>query len=376
MKNTEINKYKVLVINPILYTNEATKVRKVDSIKDCMIVDLCNAFASMGYDTTLVAADDYKPIRNEKYEFNIIWLKSYFPSIFIPNKIPCNFGLKKILTNNRFDLVISSEVFSIDTLIAVKYHPEHLIIWQEMAFHQHMAKQMASKIWHNVIVRNFYKNVRIVPRTQHAKRFISQYSNNVSDVIIQHGIDLDKFTQNTVKKNLFIVCSQLISRKRINKSIEAFKEFADHGHEEYRLYVVGDGEEKIGLQELTKKLGISDKVIFTGKLSHSQLAVYLSDAKAMLVYTEKDNSMISIAESIAVCTPVITTSIPDNSTIVEENNLGIVNDKWGWKELEEIVRDNAKFVNNCAKYRDSLDNRHNVKLFIKEVRAYCNSKIE
>ena len=216
---------KILVVNPILYTNEQKKVKKVKSIKDCMIVDLCNSFADMGYDTTLVAAEDYKPESKEQYKFNIVWMHSYFKRLFVPNKIPCNLGLKKYLKKNKYDLIIASEVFSIDTFICVRNSSKNLIIWQEMAFHQRMAKQMASKFWHNVIVKTFYKNIRIVARTENAQKFISRYSNDVSKAIIQHGIDLEKFKINTYKKNSFVICSQLIERKRIDLSIKSFNKF-------------------------------------------------------------------------------------------------------------------------------------------------------
>ena len=86
----------------------------------------------------------------------------------------------------------------------------------------------------------------------------------------------------------------------------------------------------------------------------------------MLVYTQKDNSMISIAESIAVGTPVITTNVPDNAKYVKDYNLGIVSDNWDWQELDKIVADNQRYISNCKEYRVNLDNRHNVGLFIEE----------
>lgn len=358
---------KVLIINPILYTNEQKIVRKINSIKDCMIIDLCNAFVDMGYDTTLVAAEDYKPITDEQYKFNVVWLRSYFKRIFTPNKIPCNLGLRRYLKNNKYDLIISSEVFSIDTFIAVKSNKSNLIIWQEMAFHQKMAKQMASKFWHNVIVKLFYRNIRIVPRTDNAKKFISQYCSNVSDQVIQHGINLDKFNACLDKNETFIVSSQLIERKQIHKIITEFADFKKYNSNNYKLIVAGDGDQKNKLIALCKDLKVDDSVLFMGKLPHKDLVKYLSKAKAMLIYTKKDNSMISIAESIAVCTPVITTSVPDNSIVVQDNKIGIVDDQWNWESLKYIVDNNDEFVNNCYMYRSNLDNKYNVKQFIKEI---------
>lgn len=357
---------KILIVNPILYTSEQKQVKRINSIMDCMIVDLCNSFVDMGYDTTLVAAEDYKPINDEMYKFNIVWMHSYLKKIFNVNKIPFNIGLKKYLKKNKFDLIIASEVFAMDTFICVRNSYKNLIIWQEMAFHQHLAKQMASKFWHNVIVKMFYKNVRIVPRTDNARMFISKYSSNVSNTIIQHGIDLGKFKANTKKNKSFVICSQLIERKKVDLSIKAFNEFLNKVSKEYSLYVIGDGDQKESLQILVEKLGITNNVIFTGKMSHGDLIAFLSKSRAMLIYTEKDNSMISIAESIAVCTPVITTSVPDNAMVIEQNGLGIVRDDWSWKDMQNIIEQNEIYVNNCMQYRDKLDNRYNVKLFMDE----------
>ena len=357
---------KVIIINAILYTNEEKIVKKVNSVKDCMICDLCSAFTERGHDVTLIAAEEYKPIDDEGFPFHIVWLKSYFKLIFIANKIPFNLGIRKYLRSHDFDLIISSEAFSMDTFLAAITCPEKLIIWQEMAFHQRMAKQLASKLWHNVIIRLFYKDVRVVPRSDNAKAFISKYMTNVSPVIIQHGIDLAKFNYEMNKDRTFIVSSQLIARKRIDLIIKAFCNFCANSSNEFVLYIAGDGDQKKNLELLTNRLGIADKVIFLGKVPHSELIGYLRKAMAMLVYTQKDNSMISIAESIAVGTPVITTNVPDNAKYVKDYNLGIVSDNWDWQELDKIVADNQRYISNCKEYRVNLDNRHNVGLFIEE----------
>ena len=50
---------KVLIVNPILYTNENRNIKKVNTIKDTMIYDLCLAFKKKGCDVTLAASDLY-----------------------------------------------------------------------------------------------------------------------------------------------------------------------------------------------------------------------------------------------------------------------------------------------------------------------------
>jgi 1,2-diacylglycerol 3-alpha-glucosyltransferase len=360
---------RILIINAILYTNEDKIVRKVESVRDCMICDLCDAFVEKGHHVTLIAAEEYRPIIDEKYRFDVVWMKSYLKSIFMANKIPFNLKIRNYLKNNEFDLVISSEIFSIDTLLAAITCPEKLIIWQEMAFHQKMAKKLASKIWHNVILKLCYKDVRVIPRTYNARKFISNYTSNISENTIQHGVNLDKFECKLVKERIFIVSSQLIARKRVDLVLKAFNEFCDKVSDEFVLYIAGDGNQKEELMALATELNMMDNVVFLGKVEHTELIGYLKNAMAMLVYTEKDNSMISITESIAVATPVITTAIPDNSKYIKEHNLGIVSDNWGWQEMKQIVMNNDLYVNNCKAYRYIIDNKHNVDLFIQELES-------
>lgn len=83
----------------------------------------------------------------------------------------------------------------------------------------------------------------------------------------------------------------------------------------------------------------------------------------MLVYTEKDNNMVSIVESIALATPIITTSVPYNSSYIKANELGIVKDDWNEDDLNKIACDN-KYINNCMNYRKYLPTEYKAEQFI------------
>lgn len=43
---------KVLIINPIVYTSETKDIKRVNSIKDTMIYDLCMTYLDSGIDVT------------------------------------------------------------------------------------------------------------------------------------------------------------------------------------------------------------------------------------------------------------------------------------------------------------------------------------
>lgn len=353
---------KVLIVNPILYTSETRDIKKVESIKDTMIYDLCLGFKECGYDITLAAAEDYKPSVDEEYPFDIIWMETKLKKLCIPNALPYCPDIKSIAKNGGFDLIISSEVFSLNTLNLCLHSKKNLIVWHELAKHNKMMHSIPSKIWYGIIARLFFRNVLIVPRSVEARDFISHFCNRVSDIIIDHGVNLNKFTLETNKSNYFVVSSQLISRKRIDKIINAFNKYLAKYDSTAKLYIMGDGDERNNLETLTDRLGINDSVVFTGKMPHSQLIKKLKGASAMLVYTEKDNNMVSIVESIAVGTPVITTSVPYNAGYIKAEGLGIVDDNWNEDTLNEI-KSNKQYIENCTQYRNKLSTESKAKIF-------------
>lgn len=353
---------KVLIVNSILYTSETSSIKKVASIKDTMIYDLCLGFKKIGVDVTLAAGLDFKPTQQEDYPFEIKWLECKGKRIFKPNALPYCPQIKKVIKENQYDLIISSEVFSLNSFMLARRTPNNLIVWHELAKHNNIFKKIPSKLWYGIVAKIFFKNIKIVPRSIEAKNFISQFCNNVSDTVIDHGVNLDKFIPKTEKENYFAVCSQLIPRKRINLVLEKFAKYVEKFDKDTKLYIMGEGEEKQGLINQAATLGIENNVIFTGKLDHSRLINILNKAMAMLVYTEKDNSMVSIVESIAVCTPVLTTSVPYNSSYIKGHCLGIVNDNWDENDLQKIT--DKAYISNCLEYRESLATTAKAKTFL------------
>ncbi len=360
---------KVLIVNPILYTSETHEVKKVNSIKDTMIYDLCLAFKEKGIGVTLAAAEDFRPLDGEEYPFEIKWLETRFRKLLFPNVIPCCPGLGRLIKENAYDLIITSEVFSLNSLILARRTAKNLIVWHELAKHNSILRQIPSKLWYGVVARLFFKKALVVARSVEAKEFISKYCKNVSDEIVDHGVNLEKFTPCTEKENRFAVCSQLIERKQIDRIIAAFGRYLEKYDGSARLVIMGEGDMKIPLTEQAESLGITDSVTFTGKLSHSELIKNLQTSKAMLVYTRKDNNMVSIVESIAVGTPIVTTSVPYNASYIRANSLGIVGDSWGEDELKKICDENADYIAACLDYRQELSTARRVDKFIEIARG-------
>lgn len=363
---------RILIINPILYTAETDSIPKVESIKDTMIYTMCMGFLEIGHEPVLIAASDFRPERREEYPFEIVWMDTVYKRICKPRCLPFMPKLGSYIkeNKNRIDGIITSEVFSLHSFTAVRQMRNKTIIWHELGAHNKVFHYFPSRLWYNIIARFFLGNVRIIARSEHAGKFIGRYCRNVSETIIEHGVDVRRIKAKQQKKNHFVVVSQLIPRKRIEKIINIFAAFEKQSSETrgYILDIAGRGGQEQQLKEQAAALLIADKVIFHGHMTHEELAPVIADAKAMLVYTKKDNSMVSIAESIAAGTPVITTTVPFNASYIKREKLGIAQDDWGVDALNKICGKNEEYVRSCIRYRDKLSAEYCCERFIKELR--------
>ncbi|NYZ60509.1 glycosyltransferase family 4 protein [Candidatus Micrarchaeota archaeon] len=67
-----------------------------------------------------------------------------------------------------------------------------------------------------------------------------------------------------------VFVSRLVGAKGVDILLQSFK-IANKKHPELELYVAGDGPDKPNLEELSRKLGISNKVKFLGAVKHEKL---------------------------------------------------------------------------------------------------------
>lgn len=361
----------ILIINPIIYTAETNEIPTVKSIQDTMIYTLCMGFLKAGHKVTLIAAEDYMPCEEDVYPFPVVWMHTVCHRVFQPRCFPYMPQLRRFLKKHEeYDLIITSEMFATWSYTAVRLYPEKTVVWHELAAHNRMLHQLPSKLWYNVIARFLMRKAHVIARSQPARDFISRFVRCVAEITIDHGVELERLPQagtkaeDISKQKQFVVVSQLIERKQINKTIEAFADFVGRGNDDYTLFVIGQGKEEAPLRQVATDRNIKDKVQFCGLMTHEQLLPIVAESQALLVYTRKDNNMVSIVESIAVGTPVVTTSVPYNAEYIRRENLGIVQDQWGADALSQICEENRMYVQNCLRYRHQLSNVHCAETFV------------
>ena len=89
-----------------------------------------------------------------------------------------------------------------------------------------------------------------------------------------------------------------------------------------RLLVVGDGDERKNLEQLTEELGITRNVLFLGNRSDVPLILKASDVAVLCSLTE--GLPLALLEAMAAQTPIIVTNGANRSGLIEHGINGLV----------------------------------------------------
>lgn len=350
---------KILFINPVLRTAETNTIPTAESIKDSLGFTFCKAFLDLGHDITLFAAHEYRPSRDEHYPFRVVFAKSRLKWIFTPRVIPFLPGLAWHLLRQggEYDLIVTSELHTLHSLMAALIRPGRTVVWHELSHHFRLLRQIPSRLWF-ALSRPVYSRVRsICPRSPRARDFLLQYYRNVAADPIGHGVDLDKFEVSEIPADEFIVCSQLIERKRVDDTIAKFAKYlAKYPDARENLLILGDGDRRASLEAQAGELKIADRVRFLGKRSHSEMVPLLSRAKAMLISSRRDLTLLSISESIACGTPVVVHDNVDSSDAIREHGLGVASSDWTEDDLRAVSKGSEGFRAACRANRHRFSN--------------------
>jgi glycosyltransferase involved in cell wall biosynthesis len=101
-----------------------------------------------------------------------------------------------------------------------------------------------------------------------------------------------------------VVISRLIPSKRVELAIETAAVLASCGHD-FPLTIVGDGPERLSLEQRAARLGVSSLVRFVGAMSPPEARAYLERADIMLFTAQADGTAQSAIEALVTGVPVV-----------------------------------------------------------------------
>ena len=166
--------------------------------------------------------------------------------------------------------------------------------------------------------------------------------NNSNKSVIYNGVVIDKERIKTQQylqyefnldpsKKVFVSIGRLVTVKRFDILIDAFQ-----GISNAYLLIVGDGKEKVALEQRIKETNQNDIRLLGHRKDNIEI---LSAADVCVISSEREGFSYVMAESLLVGTPVISTNVADMKRILPDNVIARVNDT---DELKEIIKTSNK----------------------------------
>jgi len=208
------------------------------------------------------------------------------------------------------------------------------------------------KLLDYLVKRNYEKIIACSEAVRNELLNLNYPSNKVQ--VIFNGVNFSKFN---IKKedsgSEFIIgaIGRLSNYKGINYFIEAIPRVIRY-FPDCIFWVIGDGEERKNLIELSEKLNIRQKVEFIPGVVN--IGAYLSKLKILVVPSITEPLGIVAIEGLANKLPVIASNVDGLKEIIQDNKTGfLVSPKSPSAIAERIVHiinnyDRAKDIANCG----------------------------
>ena len=183
----------------------------------------------------------------------------------------------------------------------------------------------------------FEKNIHIIPTGIEVERFYVENQNPDDIELLRKELKISK------KDFVILFVGRLAEEKNIEFLIHSHAEIIKQ-YNNVKLLIVGDGPDKEKYEEYTKKLGLDDKVIFTGKVAWDDMPIYYHISDIFTSASKTETQGLTIIEAMAANTvPVCMRDEAFQSMVTEDlNGLFFETEEEYQKEIIDLYEDRKK----------------------------------
>lgn len=162
-----------------------------------------------------------------------------------------------------------------------------------------------STAYASVLAQNFAVRAQVLPNV------VALSLSGTSTSSVTEGEPITPFT--------WISVGRLIASKGMSTLLDAFANTLQQCPNQ-QLWIIGDGPQKVALQNQIEQLGIQDKVELLGAMPREQVQAHLTNAHAFVLLSESETFGVSYIEALAMGLPVVATACGGPSDFVNDSN--------------------------------------------------------
>lgn len=192
-----------------------------------------------------------------------------------------------------------------------------------------------------------YKNQLFVALSESSKKDLLKFGiDEHRIVVVPPGTDTIKFRPDFSKKGekLIVHVGRLKKYKSADHLILAAKLLTEK-HKDFKVMILGDGDDLPRLKELNTKLGMEEIVHFTGFIPESEKIEIYQKAAILVENSVKEGWGLIVMEANACGTPVVASKVPGLVDSVIENKTGFF---YEYGNIQELAQKIEKLLNDEA----------------------------
>lgn len=162
--------------------------------------------------------------------------------------------------------------------------------------------------------------------------------------VLRNGVDLNRFhpqPQAEARQTLgwpnaptLLSVGNLVENKGHDIAIRLLTQLPD-----FRLVIVGAGPERNALENLSAKLGVTERLIFAGRVAQQNLLTYYSAADILILASSREGWPNVLLESMACGTPVVATEVGGIPEVITTSDAGRMTDDRSSTGFLKIIKE-------------------------------------
>lgn len=203
----------------------------------------------------------------------------------------------------------------------------------------------------------------LIVLTSHDK---AEYHFHENVHIIENPLIMTNNHKNLIREKIILVVGSLELVKGFDMALKAFS--CLRKADEWKLIILGEGNERFNLEKQAKKLNIFEKVQFKGVVS--DVEQYYKKASIFVLSSRSEGFPVALCEAMAYgCPPVAFNCLTGPSDIIDHDNNGLLVEPNNIEALSENLQnliDNPKKREFLSKNAEKIKNRLNIDGISKE----------
>jgi glycosyltransferase involved in cell wall biosynthesis len=139
----------------------------------------------------------------------------------------------------------------------------------------------------------------------------------------------------------FLFVGSIKPRKGVHLFLQSCAKLAEQGHQDYTVWIVGDGEQRAELEAFCAEHGLNEQIQWIGRVDYSQLGNYFQQADVFVLPTLEDTWGMVVLEAMVLGKPILCSCQAGASELIEDGRNGYCFDPHQPLELAEQMK---KFI--------------------------------